>query len=106
VSCGQHIPGRLGRLTPAGVRHCFPELAALDDKYLYGNLWASRESAQMSNDLNAANHGHAGATYGPVLTDSGWAAAVDLRPAMVAAEQRADLLQRARAGLDARRAET
>jgi hypothetical protein len=88
VSCGKDLPGRLGRLAPEGIHYLWPALRDVPDKWLWGSLWATYDSALKSNDLNAANHGHQGATYGPLQTDLGWATAIDLRPAGIAAEAR------------------
>jgi hypothetical protein len=93
------IPGRLGRLSPAAIRYLWAEdgwATPLEDKYLYGTLWATREAAQQSLDLNVANHGHTPeSVHGPLQTDIGWATALDLRAAMVAAEERARVLKAA-----------
>lgn len=90
MSCGQNLPGRLGRADPALARALWPVgLAGARDSDIYAWLWDNEESARQSVHLNAVNHGHGPAAYGPHLTEAGWVTAVDIRAALARAEARA-----------------
>lgn len=60
----------------------FPEVRDADNDKIWGSAWDNEASAKESCRLNATEHGHLGATLGPLHTEIGWITGVDLRGAI------------------------
>jgi hypothetical protein len=75
------------RAQPALVRALWStsQIADAPDRDIYGWVWDNRESAEESARLNAGNHGHGLAVYGPRPVEGGWVVAIDFRPALARA---------------------
>ena len=80
MSCGKTLPGRLDRLPAQAARLLWPDLAGAQEIDLWVQAWDNEASAAEARRLNETEHGHAGACYGPVLTEAGWVTCIDLRP--------------------------